>query len=326
MIKYKDKFKLSVLCQSPVIEGESPTKSLKNTIELSQLSDNLGYNRFWVSEHHNTKAFASASPEIMMSVIASKTSKIRVGSAGILIKHYSPLKVAEIINSLSAIYPNRIDFGVGRSTGADLITTQELSLNNINEFEKFNKTISFIKNENKKITASPLIKEYPEYWILGTSPQSALFAAINGLNYSFGSFINHEHFEKSAQEYFINFDYSKGMKPNLNLSLVVFCADSKKKANIMAKSSEDWFINNFLRKNDSEFKSRENIKDNYSLQEKMILEYRRSSCIIGTKDEVYSSLLSLKEKYQINEFTIVTITDSFDERVESYKLLADFII
>src|SRR6266481_8086786 len=115
--------KLSVLDQSPVSEGSTPADALRNTIELACLADRLGYERYWIAEHHSTRAFASPAPEILISRVAAETAHIRVGSGGVMLPHYSPLKVAETFRVLHALYPNRIDLGIGRAPSGSPLDT-----------------------------------------------------------------------------------------------------------------------------------------------------------------------------------------------------------
>src|SRR4051812_5978071 len=118
--------RLSVLDQSPIPEGSTGSQALHNTIDLARLADGLGYHRYWVAEHHGGSMLAGPSPEALIGPIASATGRIRVGSGGVMLPHYSPLKVAETFSVLSGLFPGRIDLGIGRAAGTDPITTQML--------------------------------------------------------------------------------------------------------------------------------------------------------------------------------------------------------
>lgn len=323
--------KLSILDQSPVVTGTSYEEAINRTLKLAQEADKLGYHRFWVSEHHNTKSFASASPEILLTRIASLTNNIRVGSGGVLLTHYSPLKVAEQFCMLENLFPGRIDLGIGRAGGGDAFTNRSLNPNMLNDdetFNKYNELISYLEQTttlNKRVKAVPQINSIPELWVLGTSPASALYAAERGLPYSFGSFINDEQCIQSMQMYHQKFTPSKHLaEPYVNHAVYVICAETDDEALRISKSSELWFVKSFLRREDIPFPTNEEAKNaDYSLQEEMILSVRRKGTIIGSVDEVKNKLEQLAKELVINEFTIVTITADFEDRIKSYRLLSE---
>ncbi|MEZ4691975.1 MAG: MsnO8 family LLM class oxidoreductase, partial [Ignavibacteria bacterium] len=233
--------KLNVLDQSPVIEGITPKEAIEQTIELAKFTDKLGYHRYWVAEHHNSRSFASASPEILISALASNTKNIRLGSGGVLISHYSPFKIAEQFNMLQSLYPGRIDLGIGRAPGGDGNIIKALRTSSENAFDKTTELISFLKASSGSdltkpagnLQAVPEGNSMPEVWILGTSPDSAMYAGQNGLPYTFGSFINDEHMLQCFQTYYQNFKPSLQLKePYLNLALFCVCAETTQDAKI----------------------------------------------------------------------------------------------
>lgn len=323
-------FPISILCQSPVSEDMSNDTAIKNTIDLALFTENNNYHRFWVSEHHNTVAFASASPEIMVARIASLTNRIRVGSGGVLIPNFSALKIAEIFNNLQVHFPDRIDLGFGRSTGADLKTSIALASDRTdNTFNKISDTIDFISNAkpNSSIKALPIVDKEPEYWVLGTSQDSARYAAEKGLKYCFGSFISAENLMKSLQTYFQHFTPSKYLKkPYLSVGIFAIAADSDEAAIELSKPIDNWFVRSFIRKEDCRFPSLSSISNfQYSPQEEMILNCRRSSTYIGKAESVVDQITKFKEKYFIDEIVIVSITHKHQDRINSYKLISDYI-
>jgi luciferase family oxidoreductase group 1 len=323
--------KLNILDQSPVTEGITHQEAINRTLKLALEAEKLGYNRFWVSEHHNTKSFASASPEILLTRIASLTKNVRVGSGGVLLTHYSPLKIAEQFCMLETLFPGRIDLGIGRAGGGDAFTSRALNPNMPNDdetFKKFVELISYIdqkKFPNRRVNAVPSIESLLELWVLGTSPTSALYAAGRGLPYSFGSFINEEHCVESIKTYHQNFQSSKYLdKPYVNHAVYVVCAETKEEAERLAKSSEFWFIKTFVRRENVPFPTNDEAeKTVYTPEEKLVLEIRRKGTIISSVDYVKNKLEQLEKELIINEFTIVTITADFEDRLKSYQLLAD---
>lgn len=318
---------LGILDQSPISEGMEIKTALDNTIELAKFADENGYNRFWVSEHHATKAFASASPEILISTLAAKTKKIRLGTAGILLAHYAPFKIAEQINLLSTIYPNRIDLGIGRALGGDAKIAKLLNsdVNSHNLFEKYDELIEHVYDDNSKIKAIPYTEYKPEFWVLGSSPTSAKYAAERGLRYSFASFINAEHLVQALQTYHQNFTPSKFLdKPYTNLSLFALCAEEENEANKLAKVAENWLVNSFLFKKDMPFpKNVEDSSITESMQAQFLINIFRQYAAIGNPEQVLAKLKELKNKLMIDEFTIVTITHDQKDKIKSYKLISE---
>lgn len=322
---------LNVLDQSPVIEGITPKEAIEQTIELAKFADELGYHRYWVAEHHNSRSFASASPEILISALASNTKNIRLGSGGVLISHYSPFKIAEQFNMLQSLYPGRIDLGIGRAPGGDGNIIKALRTSSENAFEKTTELINWLKESSEsdftkpsgKVKAVPERNNMPEVWILGTSPDSAMYAGVNGLPYTFGSFINDEHLLQCFQAYSQNFKPSLYLKaPYLNLALFCVCADTEEDAKRIAKCSEYWLSKTFLKSKNIPFPNEKTASEyNFSLEEKMLIEFRRRSAVIGDPETVSVKLKEMVKKYAIHELTIVTITSDFEDRKKSYRLL-----
>src|SRR3954466_5817836 len=196
--------RISVLDQSPISEGSSGPEALRNTIDLAQLTDSLGYTRYWVAEHHGGAMLAGPSPEVLIGPIASATERIRVGSGGVMLPHYSPLKVAQSFSVLAGLYPDRIDLGIGRAAGTDTMTSFALQRDRRqaapDDFpEQLAELLGHLEGRlppdhpfARLAATLPGIPELPEVWLLGSSMQSALWAAELGLPYAFADFINSE--------------------------------------------------------------------------------------------------------------------------------------
>lgn len=194
--------RLSVLDQSPISEGSTGPDALRNTLDLARLSDALGYHRYWVAEHHGTPMLACAAPEALIGPIASQTERIRVGSGGVMLPHYSPLKVAEQFSMLSGLYPGRIDLGVGRAPGTDQLTMLALQRDRNQTLrddfaEQLTELLAYLEDRMapnhpfaRLAKMLPGLPERPQPWLLGSSPQSAIWAGELGLPYSFADFIN----------------------------------------------------------------------------------------------------------------------------------------
>src|SRR3954468_24676345 len=212
--------KLSVLDQSPISEGMTGADALRNTVDLAKLADELGYTRYWVAEHHGTPMLASASPEALIGPIATNTRNIRVGSGGVMLPHYSPLKVAETFSILSGLFAGRIDLGIGRAAGTDPLTTYALQRDRRQTLpaphprtpyalprarrqtlpddfpDQLSELLAYLEgtipadHPFAPLTTLPGRPELPDVWLLGSSAQSAIWAAQLGLPYSFADFIN----------------------------------------------------------------------------------------------------------------------------------------
>ncbi len=194
--------KLSVVDQSPVPAGATPADALRNTIDLARLADQLGYERYWIAEHHATPGFASPAPEVLLARVGVETAGIRIGSGGVLLPHYSPLKVAETFRVLHALYPGRIDLGIGRAPGSSPLEAYALRRDRdrrtlVDDFpEQLVELLAFLRHAFAQdhpfgqIKVSPDMPGGPEVWLLGSSMWSATAAAQLGLPYAFAHFIN----------------------------------------------------------------------------------------------------------------------------------------
>src|SRR5579863_7681682 len=232
-----DTFRLSVLDQSPVSEGFTGADALRNTLDLARLADELGYRRYWVAEHHATPMLACAAPEAIIGPIATLTSRIKVGSGGVMLPHYSPLKVAETFSILSALFPGRIDLGIGRAPGTDQTTSFALQRDrrqpSPDDFpQQLAELLAYLENRMPpnhafaRLAALPGRPHVPEVWLLGSSAQSALWAADTGLPYAFADFINPDGTEYAAhyREHFCPSD--KLSAPRAIVAGFAICADT----------------------------------------------------------------------------------------------------
>ena len=232
-------FQLSVLDQSPIPEGRTTADALRNTIELARLADRLGYSRYWLAEHHGTPALACASPEVMIGPVADATRRVRIGSGGVMLPHYSPLKVAESFSMLAALFPDRIDLGIGRAAGTSPGVAFALQRDRRqaapDDFrEQLDELLGYLEN---RPPSSGLFRQLsltrftsPAPWLLGSSPQSAVWAAELGLPYCFADFINPAGAQAAA--YYRNrFQPSRWLdRPRLAVCVWGICANSDDEA------------------------------------------------------------------------------------------------
>ncbi|WP_279401867.1 MsnO8 family LLM class oxidoreductase [Piscibacillus salipiscarius] len=232
--------KLSVLDQSPISKGQTAEEALQNSLQLAKETDQLGYHRYWVAEHHSTNGLACTSPEILIGQIAAQTNQIKVGSGGVLLPQYSPLKVAENFNMLSAFHPDRIDLGVGRSPGGPQKVRQALTDGHNKNLSAFSRQVkelqSFIHHsfpidhEYRGIKAGPKVQSKPDIWVLGVSERGAKHAAVNGVGFTYGHFINPNNGKEAIHLYKKRFKPSFSLsEPKANVCILSFVLKHKKK-------------------------------------------------------------------------------------------------
>lgn len=323
--------RLSVLDQSPISEGSTGAQALAQTVSLAKLTEALGYHRYWVSEHHGGPMLAGPSPEALIGPIASATSHMRVGSGGVMLPHYSPFKVAESFSLLAGLFPERIDLGIGRASGTDPMTTHALqrdrSHGSPDDFpQQLAELLAYLEDRlppshpfarlAKTLPGSP---ETPEPWLLGSSPQSAMWAGETGLPYAFADFINPKGAE-IAQLYRDRFiDSERLMAPRLTVATWALAADTEEEA--LALSSSSQMAMRELRAGrliavppvEKAMRYLERQGENGSARRQ----------ILGTGDQVRTGLEELAESYGADEVIVVTITHDPEARRHSYELIAD---
>ena len=318
--------RLSVLDQTPVPEGVSPAQALRNSVDLAAFVDDLGYHRYWVAEHHGMHGLAGSSPEILIGHIAENTDTIRVGSGGVMLSHYSPLKVAENFQVLQALHPNRIDMGLGRAPGSDARTAYALqSFGNASGSDWYLESVleirTLLRRENIEtgplagVQALPVTETMPELWLLASSEGSASVAAHCGLPLSWAHFINgggaetcnlyRKHFRPSLEH----------SDPLISVGVNVLCADSEEQASEMLASLELWRRDGL----------RGPIPKSVDKERHGALNVLSPSrpMAIGNPESVHEQLLSIANAYQAEELLIVTICHDHEQRKNSYRLVAE---
>ncbi|WP_077326413.1 LLM class flavin-dependent oxidoreductase [Virgibacillus siamensis] len=309
--------KLSVLDQAPIPRGSTPEETLNNTLKLAKSTETLGYTRYWVAEHHNTNGLASTSPEILITRIASQTNTIRIGSGGVLLPQYSPLKVAENFKMLEALFPGRIDLGVGRSPGGAKNTRLALTDSIKKSMTAFPGQLKdlqgFLHNTLPKehpyrmVKATPRTKTVPPLWVLGLSDRGAANAAKNGTGFTFGHFINPANGLTAMETYREKFQPSPTLdKPQSNVCIFVVCADTHDEAEELALSQDKWLLN-VGKGADTKIPSMKEVKKKAFRQDELEeIAKNRKRCVIGTPEEVKAKLEMLSEYYRTDEFLIIT--------------------
>jgi len=326
--------RLGVLDQSPVRSDATPAEAIRETLALAQATDRLGYHRYWLAEHHSTPALAGPSPEVLIPQVAAVTTGIRVGSGGVMLQHYSALKVAESFRVLETLHPGRIDLGIGRAPGSDQVTARALAGpfgGGIEDFpDKIADVLGFLHGElppehpHARVLAMPTGPGAPEVWLLGSSDQSAALAAHFGTGFSFAHFINAEGGATVTRAYARAFKPSPLLaEPRASVAVFVVCAPTEEEARRLAQS-RDLFIVRLYTGRLSRYPSvAEAEAYEYSPREWAIVEHARRRRIAGTPEQCRTGLEALAAEYGVDEVVGVTITESWETRLRSYALLAE---
>lgn len=325
--------KLSVLDQAPITAGNTAADALKKAEELALLADELGYHRMWMAEHHGTGAFASSAPEVIAAHLAAKTQKLRIGTGGVMMMHYSALKLAEVFKTLSAFSPGRIDFGVGRAPGGDNYAMHALSegrppmVNNM--YEKLGTALQLLNDEvpedsvyNKTI-ATPSNIVLPEAWLLGSTGNSAIQAGKMGLGYSFAQFFQGGMTPAILNAYRTNFKPSALMEmPEINVTYLVTVAETKEEAEFEALPQDISRLS--LMKGQIRQLMTPEEAQNYPLSEmdRMMIQENRKIHLVGSAKEVATTLQEEQAHYGFDEAMICSIPHSQQKRLDVYRLLA----
>jgi luciferase family oxidoreductase group 1 len=326
--------RLSVLDQSPIRKGVTAEQAVKETIELAKYTDQLGYNRFWVSEHHNTGSLAGSTPEVLMAHLAGQTKNIRIGSGGVMMPNHSALKVAENFRMLEALFPGRIDLGMGRAPGTDRLTASMLNPSNQFRQQDFIEQLYDLNNffhdrgepgtPMAKIRAIPQVQTVPAMWLLSSSGESGIFAAHFGMGLSFAHFINPLGGPEAVAAYRERFQPSEELREEqANVAIFVFCSEDEEKIR-RHQALMDYRFNQFEKGGGLTPVNYDDIKDvAYSEAEQGRILHNRKRVITGTPAQMKQKLTKLAEDYQVDEIICVTITEDFDDRLTSYRLLAE---
>lgn len=325
--------KLSVLDQSPIRRGGTAVQALKETVELARLADRLGYTRYWVSEHHNTTSLAGSTPEVLIAHLAGMTQHIRVGSGGVMLPNHSALKVAENFRMLEALFPGRIDLGIGRAPGGDRLTSS--ILNPSNQFREDDLLQQLIDLQDylydtvspgatrPNVRAIPVTATAPDLWMLTSSGESGVIAAHFGMGVSFAHFINPVGGDLMLKAYKARFQASDHLSaPQASVGIFVFCSDDEEKVK-QTQAVMDWQLLNIGRGIANGFPSYKDIAHNmYDETEQRTIAYNRQRMVVGNPQEVKKQLTHLAQVYGVDELVVATITYDFADRLRSYELLA----
>lgn len=333
--------KLSIVDQSPVHDGKTQAEALNDSVRLAQLADEMGYQRYWIAEHHATPSYASPAPEIVIARIAAATKNIRVGSGGVMLSHYSPYKVAEVFRTLEAFFPGRIDLGIGRAPGGAEQSTMALAYPNYpgdpQNFPYLLQTLTGFIDDNlpaghpfNGLAITPQGAPAPELWTLGSSDGSIELAAQLGLGFVLALFIGiHDRPADIIQRYRAMFRPRPGSamtKPAAMISSAVICADTEEEAKLLAASHTYWKVQAHRHGIREGIKPAEECMDLYkkfSVSDQEYFDITRNSMVTGTPAQCREQLEAQAAYYDVDEILAVAVTYSFEKRYESYQKLAE---
>jgi luciferase family oxidoreductase group 1 len=326
---------LSILDQSTVASGRTPPEAIRETLALAQLADQWGYHRYWLAEHHNSASHAGTAPEILIAAIAATTRRIRVGSAGVMLPHYSALKVAEQFKVLEAIAPGRIDLGVGRAPGSDGRTAFALNPNANEAADRFPQQVQEllgwlgdglpVNHPFARVSAQPEGPTRPEAWILGSSDFGAQLAAYFGLPYCFAHFITDGRGSEEAMQL-----YREGFRPSKHLAapqaaLAVFAitAPTEAEAWRLFRSRELWRLS----RDKGIYPPLPSVEEAeayaYTPDDMARVERMRAGALVGAPEQVLAKLAAVAAAHGAQEVAVLTPCHDPAARRASFRLLAE---
>jgi luciferase family oxidoreductase group 1 len=330
--------KLSILDQLPIRQGGKPEEPINEAIELAKLAEEWGYHRYWTAQFHATDNFTSAAPELVACRLASETSRMRIGSGGILLSGFSPYVVAEQFRMLEVMFPGRIDLGVGRTTGANDETFNQVLYGSSRGQDFFPEKVhdltqflasDFPEDEQiKNIKARPVVDSPPAVWLLGSGGDSARVAASQGLALSFAHFINPFDYADVLATYRDSFvPSSLYRKPEASLAVYVVCCDTEEEAIRQRGSRDLWWLEVFQGM-DPPYRPLSAIEERggFTPEEEARLDTKRDAVVLGTPEQVRDQLQELTEKAGVDELVIQTMLWDFSQRKKSFEMVAKALL
>lgn len=335
-------FNLTAIDQSPVQIGSKNKKPAPQlSAELALICENAGYSRYWLAEHHNAPYFSGPSPATLISHIASITKKIRVGSGGVMLSHYSPYMVAEQFRLLATLFPDRIDLGIGRAPGGDGYASAALAYPGHATYGEIyarqaKDLKSFLVGDFEKghpfenLITSPFPKYNPEFWMLGSSGGSAALAGELGYNLALALFIAPTGQKYDIVENYLHAYEKAGHKeePKIMIAVGAYCAKTRDEAHFIASSQLYKKTLQQIGAQDDVWQDPvaiQNLKKQFSPREQRFYDLLSNSFVIGSPEECREQLAQIKNYWKTDEIALLTVTHDFESRAKSYQLLGDAI-
>lgn len=324
--------RLSILDQSPVIDGLGARRAIEETLALARRAEELGYCRYWLAEHHAIAALADPCPEVLLARLGAETRHMRVGTGGVLLPYYSAFRVAEAFRMLEALYPGRIDLGIGRAPGGDARTAQAVGGARFPDAERFPEQVWELlchlegtlppEHPFKRVRVQPEVDTTPEVWLLGSSDYSGALAAELGLPFSFAHFINPRGGEALTHAYRESFKSSTRQRsPQVMVCTFLICGESDEQAEQLAAPIDLRRLHMALNIDSPVPTQEEAARHRYSREEKLYVMGQRARAIIGGPEKCRRELEAMAARYGADEMMVLTITGDYASRARSYELL-----
>lgn len=325
--------KLSILDQSPIIAGHSAAQAIQATLALARRADALGYHRYWLAEHHAIAALGDPCPEILLARLGAETSRIRIGTGGVLLPYYSAFKVAEVFRMLEALYPGRVDLGIGRAPGGDQRTARAVGGGHLPDAEQFPQQVWELvgyldgrlpdDHPFRKVRVQPEGRSAPELWLLGSSDYSGLLAAQLGVRFSFAHFINAYGGDAVMRAYKERYQTSgREPEPHTSVCCFVICAESDEEAERRARVVDVRRLD-MAYNLDTPVPTQEQAEQrSFNAEERAHIRSQRARLVHGSPDACRDKLLAIAQQFSADELMVLTITGEYATRLESYELLA----
>lgn len=328
MSKQLNDIKFSVLDLAPVVEGGTVQESFKNTVELAQHTEQLGYHRFWLAEHHNMPGIASSATSVLIGHVAGATKKIRVGSGGIMLPNHSSLVIAEQFGTLESLYPGRIDLGLGRAPGTDQLTAQALRRSSRTDGQEFPQQLeeleAYFASEVSQVRAVPGEGLDIPIWLLGSSGFSAQLAAQKGLPFAFASHFSPDNTIPALRLYESHFQPSDTLdKPYSMVAVNVIAADTEEEAERLATSLQMQFINLIRNKPGKLQPPVDDMDEIWTPYEKAALKQQLGSTIIGSPETVKEKLQKFLDETRVDEMMVTAQIFDHQARLRSFEITAE---
>ncbi|HUP85989.1 MAG TPA: LLM class flavin-dependent oxidoreductase [Acidimicrobiales bacterium] len=325
---------LSVLDLAPVVLGSTPSEALANSLDLVRHVEHFGYHRYWVAEHHNMPGIASSSPPVLIAHLAAGTSRIRLGSGGVMLPNHAPLVVAEQFGMLEALHPGRIDLGIGRAPGTDPVTAHALRRNaegiSADEFPRqLGELLAFFNGTFPEthpyhaITATPGLGYQPALWLLGSSAYSAEVAGLLGLPFSFAHHFSAENTMPALAHYRASFRPSDTLaEPCASIGVSVIVGEDDAHAHWLAGPSRLSFVRRRTGRPARLSSPEEAAEYHFTPMESELLRSWSSTSVVGGPDTVRRELEALAARTGVQELLVLTSVHGHKDRMRSYELLA----
>ena len=323
---------ISLLELAIITENSNASETLQKTKALAQLSDSLGYSRFWLAEHHNMAHVASSATVVLIGYIASQTQNIRVGSGGIMLPNHAPLIIAEQFGTLEILYPNRIDLGLGRAPGTDGLTAQAIRKDFFEQSQRFPQNVAALQeffsedNATAKVRAFPAEGTNVPIWILGSSMDSAALAAANGLPYAFAGHFAPKQMYQAFQFYRDNFEPSEYLdQPKTMACVNAIAADTDEEAEKLSTSLTQMFLN-LIRNDRKPLQPPVDSLDGIMREEEHFHVNQMTACsFVGSKKKLETELKQFIEYTQIDELMITSPIFNHDDKLKSVRIMKEVI-